>query len=446
MVHDISGVGDPLHLVMDDITKTTWIPGGLSIDASTIVESVFPATKLFDALTDTKEITLEAWVTPDNTTQGGPARIVTMSEDTSDGNFTLGQDEDIYMARLRTSSHGGTGKQHDAPADTATESLTHVVYTRTHPTGVTKFYIDGVLQSPTDTAVGTFSNWDDDFKFALANEFTLNRTWLGDMYLVAVYDRPLSDSEVEQNYDAGANPPIASPLPDRVSDHIVVRYNLDEGVDDDVFDTSGVGSPLNLKIDQLSNITWVSDGLIIDSGAIVKSASAADKIFDAITATDEITIEAWVKPANTSQGGPARIVTMSKDTGDRNFTMGQAGDEYDVRLRTTSTSDNGTPSLSTSSDSVTTSLTHVVFTRNVDPGAVGGAGEGVTKIYINGVLVATGTAVSSIANSWDDEYKFALANELTEDRDWLGELYLVAIYDSELSSSEVVQNYHAGHR
>jgi hypothetical protein len=39
------------------------------------------------------------------------------------------------------------------------------------------------------------------------------------------------------------------------------------------------------------------------------------------------------------------MVTLSRDTGERNFTLGQLGDAYEVRLRTTSTSPNGEPSL-----------------------------------------------------------------------------------------------------
>jgi len=59
-----------------------------------------------------------------------------------------------------------------------------------------------------------------------------------------------------------------------------------------------------------------------------------------------LTIEAWIKPANSTQAGPARIVTLSKDTGGRNFTLGQKAGVYEVRFRTTTTSANGEPALS----------------------------------------------------------------------------------------------------
>ena len=56
-------------------------------------------------------------------------------------------------------------------------------------------------------------------------------------------------------------------------------------------------------------------------------------------------MEAWVTPAQEVQSGPARIVTLSQDHVNRNFTLGQEEDAYELRLRTTETSDNGLPSL-----------------------------------------------------------------------------------------------------
>ena len=60
-----------------------------------------------------------------------------------------------------------------------------------------------------------------------------------------------------------------------------------------------------------------------------------------------MTIEVWCKPADLVQTGPARIVTFSSDTGQRNFTLGQKGVAYEVRFRTTKTSPNGEPAVST---------------------------------------------------------------------------------------------------
>ena len=215
----------------------------------------------------------------------------------------------------------------------------------------------------------------------------------------------------------------------------MVLYDFEESGGDTVNDVSGVGSPLNLTIQNTNKVSRPAGALSVNSSTIIKSDGPASKVIDSLRATNEITIEAWVNPANTTQDGPSRIVTLSANTSVRNFTLGQENNAYDIRLRTTSTSPNGTPSLRTPNGALTTQLTHVVYTRSHS--------SGVTRAYINGVLVKTGNAPSSFSN-WDQSFRLALANELTLNRTWLGELHLVAIYDRDLTPSEVIQNFNAG--
>ena len=224
----------------------------------------------------------------------------------------------------------------------------------------------------------------------------------------------------------------------RVVNGLFVLYTFEEGSGLTMNDTSGTGTPLNLTAASAGAINWIPGGLEIQSSTIVQSAGAASKIINASTASNEITIEAWVKPANTTQGGPSRIVTLSQDISNRNFTLAQGegsiNDRYNTRLRTTTTSVNGIPSQVTPSGTLSTTLTHVVYTRDA-------AGNATT--YINGVQQASGTVGGDFSN-WAGGYKLALANEMTLNRTWLGEYHLVAIYDSALSQAQVSQNYTAG--
>ena len=437
-VFDVSGVGTPLDLTIADLAKTTRIPGALRIDDSTIIESAGAATKIIDAAKATNEITIEAWISPANTTQSGPARIVTLSKDSSERNFTLGQSSDFYNTRLRSTSTSLNGiPSLSTPSGSAKEELQHVVFTRSHPSGITKTYINGVEVASGSTS-GSFSNWDTSLKFALANEFIDDRTWLGEFHLVAIYKKALTASQVEMNFAAGPECLACTPNT-RVAGGLVVLYEFEEESGDTVFDTSGFGTPLNLTIEDVSKTSRIFGALRIDDSTIVKSSGPATKVIDRLKTTNEITIEAWVKPANTTQRlpslSPARIFTLSKDTGLRNFTLGQIGDKYDSRLRTTSTSPNGTPSLSTPPGSLKVELQHVVFTREHPSGD--------TKMYINGVLVSSSNAPSSFA-TWDTAFKLAFANELTNNRAWLGQLHLAAIYDRPLSATEVKQNFDTG--
>ena len=55
----------------------------------------------------------------------------------------------------------------------------------------------------TGTIAGDLSNWDDTYPLSLANEADGIRPWLGELHLVAFYDRALDANEVSQNFSAG---------------------------------------------------------------------------------------------------------------------------------------------------------------------------------------------------------------------------------------------------
>ena len=203
-----------------------------------------------------------------------------------------------------------------------------------------------------------------------------------------------------------------------------------------VKDRSDVGEAVDLRIGDTNAVRHSKESLEVHRKTLLRSAKAATKIANAVRLSGEITIEAWIRPAQTNQSGPARIITLSKDTGERNFTLGQDGNRYDVRFRTTQTSVSGTPSLSSKHESLNTELTHVVYTRDR---------SGRTRIYINGKVSAEQT-IGGTTSNWDGTFRLGLANELSNDRPWLGTFHLVAIYNRDLLPHEVEQHFKAGAR
>jgi len=226
----------------------------------------------------------------------------------------------------------------------------------------------------------------------------------------------------------------------RITDGQQVLYGFEDEPGSTVHDISGVGTPLDLSIADPGAVAWIpGGGLTLNQATLISSGGPATKIFNTITASGALTVEAWIIPGNTTQAGPARIVTMSADHYLRNFTLGQGAnnlgsDLYGMRLRTTATDLNGTPSLSTPGGSLTTNLTHVVFTREAG---------GNTNIYLDGVLAVADTPGGDISN-WDPSFALALGDEIVGERSWLGTYRLVAIFDRALSEVEVQQNYAAG--
>lgn len=206
-VRDVSGVLPALDLTIADPAAVMWIPGGLSIVTSTQVSSSVPATKVFDACQATNEITLEVWFQPGLAEQGGPARLITSSADTSNRNFQLGQElASYYQARLRSTAsvdmNGAPFLATPTDAGDVRLELTHLLFTR-DAAGMRRLFVNGVERA-TDVLGGDFSNWDTTYHLALVNEFvTFNRTWLGDLHRAAIYSRALTPQEVTQSYQAG---------------------------------------------------------------------------------------------------------------------------------------------------------------------------------------------------------------------------------------------------
>ncbi|MGB6297254.1 MAG: tandem-95 repeat protein [Rivularia sp. (in: cyanobacteria)] len=627
-VFDVSGVGTALNLEINNPARVNWGNGVLNLNSPSLIASVETADKLIDGITATQEITLEAWVTPGNRSQNGPARIATLSSDVANRNFTLGQAGDDYNVRLRTTTTGnnGVGETVSSQGGLLNTELTHVIYTR-EADGDAFLYIDNNLVS-SETIGGDFSNWDQNYRLGLGNEFNGDRPWLGSLDLFAVYNQAFDATEVEQNFLAGAlyspspsplTPPPAGNIPVAANDSIVINedtqinidvlandsdedadnltvssvnpanngvtaivdnqivytpqanfngidsfsyeiddgnggidtatvtvnvqavndlpsvqndtattnedtqisidvlandsdvdgdnltvssvnsgnngftaivnnqiiytpeanfigedsftysvddgkggintaqvnvkvtesdsnnnpsarvntgllalYDFNEGSGDTVFDVSGVGTALNLEIDDLTGVNWGDGVLNINSPSLIASNQSADKIIDGITATQEITLEAWVTPDNRSQNGPARIATLSTDIGNRNFTLGQAGDDYNVRLRTTTTGNNGVgETVSSQGGLLNTELTHVIYTRGSD---------GEASLYIDNQLVASETIDGDFSN-WDEDYRLGLGNEFNGDRPWLGSLDMFAVYNQAFDATEVEQNF-----
>ena len=207
-VHDVAGIEEPLDLSADDPVAIRWVEGGLSVVESTVIVSHQAADRIVEAVRSSNALTVEAWVAPANTLQDGPARIITLSLNSSSRNFTLGQGlwgsqpSDVYDMRLRTSTTDGNGfPSLTTGAGTLAADLSHIVYTR-DVNGLAAIYLDGMLMAEAVVG-GDLSNWDTSYPLALANELTGDRPWLGTFYLVAIYNRSLSAAEVSQNYAAG---------------------------------------------------------------------------------------------------------------------------------------------------------------------------------------------------------------------------------------------------
>ena len=140
-------------------------------------------------------------------------------------------------------------------------------------------------------------------------------------------------------------------------------------------------------------------------GGRVGATGLATKLIDALQATGQSTFEAWVEPANLTQSGPARILSVGVDSSQQNFVLGQVEDNLEIRLVHTGKS-GSLPRLITSDGVLSLALTHLVHTYD---GAV-------ERLYVNGVEhPVTASAVGTLAN-WVGSDRFNIGNEGSLDR------------------------------
>lgn len=249
-------------------------------------------------------------------------------------------------------------------------------------------------------------------------------------------------------YPAGsADPPAGDepalpPLGIRVTKGLASLYEFKEKQGREVHDTSGISDALTLYIKDESRVTWTEDGLLIKEPVLISSERPATKIIKACRQSNEITLEAWIRPANIIQDGPARVISISNSKTQRNATLGQGlhgnrpADLFMARLRTTQTSTNGLPAVVSPPGTASGDLTHIVYTRHID---------GRSVLYINGQDRGILDVDGDFSN-WDETMPLLLGDEVSEDRPWLGLLHLCAIYSRALAPTEVLHNYEANYQ
>ena len=308
---------------------------------------------------------------------------------------------------------------------------------------ITNGTLSGTLSCPGDTRYSDIAFGPDGTLYAVSGRIEFARfnistsECLGHIALAGIED---DDNGFQPGIvDFLVLPALNGEANGRVTSGLQALYDFDEGSGKVVHDVSGVGNPLDLKVKRTSQVRWAAGGLRITGTTAIASSGPATKLINAAKASDELTVEVWVTPADREQFS-ARIMTISSDSSRRNFSLIQGLFDtrttslVSARLRTTNTTNDGARALLTGANTLPPKLTHIVYTRAVD---------GVTRIYIDGVQKASATVGGTLDN-WDASYGLFLGDEATSGRGWRGTYHLVAMYERALSGEEVQQNFAAG--
>ncbi|QDU47896.1 LamG-like jellyroll fold domain-containing protein [Gimesia panareensis] len=145
----------------------------------------------------TKQLTIEAVIRTDHLNQSGPARIVTFSQNAGSRNFTLGQDRDKLVLRLRTPQTGTNGVNPELKLCTIRPQQ-QMHFAVTFRPGEIKAYVDGKQVYRENKIHSDLSNWGPQH-LLFGDEFDGHRNWSGTLEGVALYNRALSADEVQRN-------------------------------------------------------------------------------------------------------------------------------------------------------------------------------------------------------------------------------------------------------
>jgi VanZ family protein len=113
-----------------------------SLESGSFVSTAGAAETLTAAIASTGEFSVEVWCRPANLFQTGPARIVGISDGIWRRNFTLGQEGDAAVFRVRNRLNGDNGTAFELRASGAlSREAEHVV--ATYSRGISSIYVHG---------------------------------------------------------------------------------------------------------------------------------------------------------------------------------------------------------------------------------------------------------------------------------------------------------------
>jgi hypothetical protein len=143
--------------------------------------------QILDPCKASNELTIEAVIDSDLADQPGPARIISFSSNAGGRNFTLGQEGDKLIMRLRTPRTGANGINPQVTlCPLPINRATHVMVS--YRPGLMVAYLDGKEVYRGNSVEGGFENWSSRETLIFGDERDDPRDWSGTLSCVALYD------------------------------------------------------------------------------------------------------------------------------------------------------------------------------------------------------------------------------------------------------------------
>jgi VanZ family protein len=172
--------------------------------------------------------------------------------------------------------------------------------------------------------------WDPSYSLMLGNEADGSRAWDGRIWRVEFADCAIAPEQVEpvirQGLAAVAGPAFVGSY--------VFAPEIPTG------QGSGVLPPLRWRGTASPSVH--DNAVLLSREGWLQTAGPAAVLTERVRRTNQFTLAVLCAPARHNQFGPARIVSLSLDSVERNFTLGQFGSHVALRVRTPLTGPNAT--------------------------------------------------------------------------------------------------------
>ncbi|MDE0635977.1 MAG: DUF5060 domain-containing protein [Candidatus Poribacteria bacterium] len=184
------------------------------------------------------------------------------------------------------------------------------------------------------------------------------------------------------------------------------------------------------EIEPRDDASIIQDGQMDLTGGAFLAKSVNETLLAACKKSNQLTLECLVTTDNLNQSGPARIISFSKDITHRNFTLGQDGNRFAMRIRTPRTGENGLGGEFTFGRIESGKPTHVIVSYF----------DGNVYCYINGELVHVSNGTQGDFSNWE-LYPLLFGDEASGGRNWEGKLSHVAIYSRFVGLEEAAHKF-----
>lgn len=191
----------------------------------------------------------------------------------------------------------------------------------------------------------------------------------------------------------------------------------------------GVAAPLTYALEEQGASTLDHDYALTLHGGLRFVGGEPTKTFaNAFKRTNEITIEATIRPAVASTTVFHNILGMSSGRTTRNFTLGQLGEELLLRLRTSDTPVNGAD---VSLGRITSERPHHVVVSYA---------PGLLQAWIDGERSVTSDFIQGDFFHWVARV-LVIGAEATGEAPWRGTIRGVALYDRVFDDAEAAESH-----